>query len=216
MTRDPATMRPFCTKCWITINVPRRQASPEIVCEDCGSTWIIDDMERDWHTPKPFCTTCEKDLPMPRVPRMRNSPEVTCKDCGTTWMINNTQFFFCTKCEKHLPRPDVGNDTGASSSTERLVHPCGFCSNSLRPDEGQEVAKCASCGCNHHGSRLGIFTCGTICIHCSDRWCSAPACQQHQLWHDCPRSPQSSQMSDTPLDRADGPETSRPRRGMGP
>ena len=53
MERDPATLFPFCKRCWITSDARRAKAPPEAFCNDCGTTWTIDSMDRDWHVSTP-------------------------------------------------------------------------------------------------------------------------------------------------------------------
>ncbi len=38
-----------------------------VICTQCGNTWTIDDMDRDWHTPTYWCSVCDIPLPTPQV-----------------------------------------------------------------------------------------------------------------------------------------------------
>ena len=153
MERDPVTLRPFCTKCWVTIDIHRVTIPPEAFCSECGTTWIIDTKDRDWHVSTPYCQICDEVLPDPKT------------------------------------TPETG---GASSSNAPI--PCGFCGAGML--EGQEVAKCAECNCRHHGNMAEAQPCSNSCRYCIERWFCHPPCQRARLWHDCMRSPGSSELSD--------------------
>ena len=74
-----------------------------VICTQCGSTWTIDNMDRDWHTPTHWCSVCDVPLPTPHaessvVPIGQQVPHVDpCGYCEGDMM--GQEVWQCHECE---------------------------------------------------------------------------------------------------------------------
>ena len=61
----------------------------EILCPQCGATWIVDGADRDYHTSEthPYCLVCDFSLCKPSA--RATIPEITCTGCGATWIVES-------------------------------------------------------------------------------------------------------------------------------